>query len=72
MTAINTNVGALNARLYTLGATRDQEKSYGASFLRPTINSAADDAMASPLQVKWSRSYAASIWRYETIRMVLD
>ena len=26
MTAINTNVGALNARLYTLGANRAQEQ----------------------------------------------
>ena len=44
MTAINTNVGALNARLYTLGATRDQERAMERLSSGKRVNSAADDA----------------------------
>jgi len=44
MTAINTNVGALNARLYTLGATRKQEQAMERLSSGLRVNSAADDA----------------------------
>ena len=44
MTAINTNVGALNARLYTLGANRDQERAMERLSSGSRVNSAADDA----------------------------
>ena len=44
MTAINTNVGALNARLYTLGANRDQERAMERLSSGKRVNSAADDA----------------------------
>jgi flagellin len=44
MTAINTNVGALNARLYTLGATRNQETAMERLSSGLRVNSAADDA----------------------------
>lgn len=44
MTAINTNVGALNARLYTLGATRAQETAMERLSSGKRVNSAADDA----------------------------
>ena len=44
MTAINTNVGALNARLYTLGANRSQEQAMERLSSGKKINSAADDA----------------------------
>ena len=44
MTAINTNVGALNARMYTLGANQAQEKAMERLSSGSRINSAADDA----------------------------
>ena len=44
MTAINTNVGALNARLYTLGANRLQEQAMERLSSGLRVNSAADDA----------------------------
>ena len=44
MTAINTNVGALNARLYTLGANRSQEQAMERLSSGRRVNSAADDA----------------------------
>ena len=44
MTAINTNVGALNARLYTLIANRDQEQAMERLSSGSRVNSAADDA----------------------------
>lgn len=44
MTAISTNVGALNARLYTLGANAMQEKAMERLSSGYRINSAADDA----------------------------
>ena len=44
MTAINTNVGALNARLYTLGANRGQEQAMERLSSGARVNSAADDA----------------------------
>jgi flagellin len=44
MTAINTNVGALNARLYTLGANRGQEQAMERLSSGLRVNSAADDA----------------------------
>ena len=44
MTAINTNVGALNARLYTLGANRSQEQAMERLSSGQRVNSAADDA----------------------------
>ena len=44
MTAINTNVGALNARLYTLGANRAQEQAMERLSSGLRVNSAADDA----------------------------
>ena len=44
MTAINTNVGALNARLYTLGANRAQETAMERLSSGKRVNSAADDA----------------------------
>ena len=44
MTAINTNVGALNARLYTLGANRAQETAMERLSSGSRVNSAADDA----------------------------
>ena len=44
MTAINTNVGALNARLYALGANRDQERAMERLSSGMRVNSAADDA----------------------------
>ena len=44
MTAINTNVGALNARLYTLMANRDQERAMERLSSGSRVNSAADDA----------------------------
>jgi len=44
MTAINTNVGALNARLYTLGANRSQEQAMERLSSGLRVNSAADDA----------------------------
>ena len=44
MTAINTNVGALNARLYTLGANRSQEQAMERLSSGKRVNSAADDA----------------------------
>src|SRR6056300_314592 len=44
MTAINTNVGALNARLYTLGANRAQETAMERLSSGRRVNSAADDA----------------------------
>ena len=69
MTAINTNVGALNARLYTLGANRDQEQAMERLSSGSRVNSAADDAAGLPLQAKWSPSFAVSTWQSETIRM---
>ena len=44
MTAINTNVGALNARLYTLNANRSQETAMERLSSGSRVNSAADDA----------------------------
>ena len=44
MTAINTNVGALNARLYALGANRQQETAMERLSSGLRVNSAADDA----------------------------
>tara|TARA_B100000989_G_scaffold221634_1_gene169348 strand:+ start:1085 stop:1903 length:819 start_codon:yes stop_codon:yes gene_type:complete len=44
MTAINTNVGALNARLYTLMANRDQDRAMERLSSGSRVNSAADDA----------------------------
>jgi len=44
MTAINTNVGALNARLYTLNAGRAQETAMERLSSGSRVNSAADDA----------------------------
>ena len=44
MTAINTNVGALNARLYTLGANRSQQQAMERLSSGLRVNSAADDA----------------------------
>ena len=44
MTAINTNVGAFNARLYTLGANRSQEQAMERLSSGQRVNSAADDA----------------------------
>ena len=44
MTAINTNVGALTARLYTLGANRDQQTAMERLSSGLRVNSAADDA----------------------------
>ena len=44
MTAINTNVGALNARLYTLGANKDQQQAMERLSSGRRVNSAADDA----------------------------
>jgi flagellin len=44
MTAINTNVGALNARLYTLNANRAQETAMERLSSGSRVNSAADDA----------------------------
>ena len=44
MTAINTNVGALNARMYTLGANRAQEQAMERLSSGSRVNSAADDA----------------------------
>jgi len=44
MTAINTNVGALNARLYTLQAGRAQETAMERLSSGRRVNSAADDA----------------------------
>ena len=44
MTAINTNVGALNARLYTLMANRDQDRAMERLSSGARVNSAADDA----------------------------
>jgi flagellin len=44
MTAINTNVGALNARLYALGANASQERAMERLSSGQRINSAADDA----------------------------
>ena len=44
MTAINTNVGALNARMYTLGATRAQDQAMERLSSGSRVNSAADDA----------------------------
>ena len=44
MTAINTNVGALNARLYTLKANQSQERAMERLSSGARINSAADDA----------------------------
>ena len=44
MTAINTNVGALNARLYTLQAGRAQETAMERLSSGKRVNSAADDA----------------------------
>ena len=44
MTAINTNVGALNARLYTLGANREQQQAMERLSSGMRVNSAADDA----------------------------
>ena len=44
MTAINTNVGALNARLYTLSANRAQETAMERLSSGSRVNSAADDA----------------------------
>jgi flagellin len=44
MTAINTNVGALNARFYTLNANRDQERAMERLSSGSRVNSAADDA----------------------------
>ena len=44
MTAINTNVGAWNARLYPLGANRSQEQAMERLSSGKRVNSAADDA----------------------------
>ena len=44
MTAINTNVGSLNARLYTLKATQRQENAMERLSSGLRVNSAADDA----------------------------
>jgi flagellin len=44
MTAINTNVAALNARLYTLGANKAQESAMERLSSGRRVNSAADDA----------------------------
>jgi flagellin len=44
MTAINTNVGALNARLYALKANAGQEKAMERLSSGQRVNSAADDA----------------------------
>ena len=44
MTAINTNVGALNARMYTLGAGRAQDQAMERLSSGSRVNSAADDA----------------------------
>ena len=44
MTAINTNVGALNARLYALGADRSQQTAMERLSSGLRVNSAADDA----------------------------
>ena len=44
MTAINTNVAALNARLYTLGANRSQMQAMERLSSGLRVNSAADDA----------------------------
>ena len=44
MTAINTNVGALNARLYALGADRSQQQAMERLSSGLRVNSAADDA----------------------------
>ena len=44
MTAINTNVGALNARLYALKANSGQEKAMERLSSGQRVNSAADDA----------------------------
>jgi flagellin len=44
MTSINTNVGALNARLYSLKANSGQEKAMERLSSGQRINSAADDA----------------------------
>ena len=44
MTAINTNVGALNARLYTLMANREQDRAMERLSSGARVNSAADDA----------------------------
>ena len=44
MTAINTNVGALNARLYTLSANNAQETAMERLSSGKRVNSAADDA----------------------------
>ena len=44
MTAINTNVGALNARLYTLQADKRQSNAMERISSGLRVNSAADDA----------------------------
>ena len=46
MTAINTNVGALNAGLYALSANRAQEQAMERLSSGLRVNSAADDARA--------------------------
>ena len=44
MTSINTNVGALNARLYALTSTQGQNKAMERLSSGLRVNSAADDA----------------------------
>ena len=55
MTAINTNVGALNARLYTLGANKDQQQAMERLSSGSRVNSAADDAAGLAVAGKWNQ-----------------
>ena len=70
MTSINTNVGALNARLYALTSTDKQTAMERlSSGLR--VNSAADDAAGLAVAGKWNRNFAVSIWQSEITKMLL-
>ena len=71
MTSINTNVGALNARLYALTSTDKQQTAMERLSSGLRVNSAADDAAGWPLPVKWSRNFAVSIWQSGITKMLL-
>ena len=71
MTAINTNVGALNARLYTLGANKDQQQAMERLSSGSRVNSAADDAAGLAVAGKMNPNCAVSTWQFVTTRMAL-
>ena len=71
MTSINTNVGALNARLYAVNATSKQQTAMERLSSGLRVNSAADDAAGLAVAGKMSPNFAASTWLLEITKMLL-